>query len=128
MTPLEGRPALAEVLGIGDGRDGVSVAPQASPGREVELAAAAALGAGLDPRRAALDAQVAVLDRLLAGLGSGACLPVDPALAAAAAGAPVLVACGDCGARAEGRAFVAPARCPRCGDVDVAAHAAGRLA
>lgn len=56
----------AEVAGIGDGRDVVTVAPQASPAREVELAAEAALGAGLDPRRAALDAQLAIVDRLLA--------------------------------------------------------------
>jgi hypothetical protein len=56
----------AEVAGIGDGRDVVTVAPQASPAREVELATEAALGAGLDPRRAARDAQLAIVDRLLA--------------------------------------------------------------
>lgn len=56
----------AEVAGIGDGRDLATVAPQASPSREIELAAVAALGAGLEPQRAALDARLAIVDRLLA--------------------------------------------------------------
>lgn len=56
----------AEVVGIGDGRDVVTAAPQASVAREIQLAAAAALGAGVSPRRAAIHAKLAVLDRLLA--------------------------------------------------------------
>lgn len=64
------RPA-AEVRGIGDGRDVVTVVePQGSPAREVELAARAALGAGLDPIRAAMRRREVILDRLLARLAS----------------------------------------------------------
>lgn len=102
----------AEVVQTGDGRDVVTVAPQASPAREVELAARAALGAGLDPFGAALRQREVIVDRLLADL-------------ATRSGAPVAVACRDCGARFGGRPFL-DARCPRCGELEVIE--AGRVA
>lgn len=51
--------------------DVVVVRPGLQAGQEVRAAAVAALGAGLDPARAALDAQLAILDRALAQLRGG---------------------------------------------------------
>lgn len=100
----------AEVTGTNDGRDVALVAACSSPAREINLAAVAALGAGLDPVSAAMRQREVIVDRLLAEL---------------AAGSAVAIVCRDCGARFEGRAYqLTP--CPRCGEVDVVE--AGRVA
>lgn len=112
-TTAEPAAPAGEVAGIGDGQDAVAVEEQASPARGVQIAALAALGAGLAPFRAALRQREVIVDRLLAEL-------------AARSGASVaVVACRDCGARFGGRPFQA-ARCPRCGDLEVIE--AGRVA
>lgn len=62
---------LCEVV-IGDGRHtAVRVRPGLSVQHEVQVAALTALCAGLDPRRAALDQQLAILDRALAQVTGG---------------------------------------------------------